>query len=127
MARVVHFEIHAEEPQRAIEFYQSIFGWTFQKWEGPQEYYLIITGPDDKPGINGGLIKRMGTLDGTAVIAYVCTIDTESVDETAGKVWDKGGQIVVPKMAVPGVGWLVYCKDTEGNIFGVMQEDREAR
>ena len=126
MARVVHFEIHAEEPQRAIEFYQSIFGWTFQKWEGPQEYYLIITGPDDKPGINGGLMKRLGALDGTAVIAYVCTIDTESVDEAASKVWDKGGQIVVPKMAVPGVGWLVYCKDTEGNIFGIMQEDREA-
>ena len=127
MSRVVHFEIHAEEPQRAIDFYEGIFGWTFSRWEGPQEYYLITTGADDQPGINGGLIKRLGALDGTAVIAYVCTISTPSVDEVAGKVWDRGGRIVVPKMAVPGVGWLAYCKDTEGNIFGVMQEDREAK
>ena len=127
MARVVHFEIHADDPQRAIGFYQSIFGWTFQKWEGPQEYYLITTGADDKPGINGGLMKRMGVIDGTCVIAYVCTIDTESVDETTSQVLEKGGQIALPKMAVPGVGWLAYCKDTEGNIFGVMQEDREAK
>jgi uncharacterized protein len=127
MSRVVYFEIHAEEPQRAMNFYEAIFGWGFQRWEGPQEYYLIKTGPNDKPGIDGGLIKRMGAIDGTAVIAYVCTIDTESVDEVSAKVWDKGGQIVVPKMAVPGVGWLAYCKDTEGNIFGIMQEDRAAQ
>ena len=127
MSRVVHFEIHAEEPQRAIDFYESVFGWTFQKWEGPQEYYLITTGADAQPGINGGLMKRMGAVDGTAVIAYVCTIAAESVDEAAGRVWDKGGQIVVPKMAVTGVGWLAYCKDPEGNIFGIMQEDREAK
>src|SRR5262245_14472153 len=123
MSRVVHFEIQADDPQRALDFYEGVFGWTIQKWEGPQDYYLITTGPDDTPGINGGLLKRMEPIDGTAVIAYVCTVDVQSVDDVVGIVWDKGGQIAVPKMAVPGVGWLAYCKDTEGNIFGVMQRD----
>ena len=89
MPRVVHFEIHADDPERAANFYQSVFGWQFQKWEGPLEYWMIITGPEGTPGINGGTV-------------------------------------VVPKMPIPGVGWLVYAKDTEGNIFGVHQEDTSA-
>ena len=127
MPRVIHFEIHADEPQRAIDFYQAIFGWNFHKWEGPMDYWLITTGPDDQPGINGGLMKRQGVIDGQAVIAYVCTIDVASVDESAATVESKGGQIVMPKMAVPGVGWLVYCKDSEGNIFGIMQNAPDAK
>ena len=59
MARVVHFEIHADEPERAIEFYKSALGWEFTKWDGAGEYWLIITGSPDEPGINGGLIKRL--------------------------------------------------------------------
>lgn len=67
MPRVIHFEIHAGEPARAISFYEKVFGWTFQKWEGPMEYWLVITGPDDQPGINGGLLPRRGEIDGEAV------------------------------------------------------------
>lgn len=126
MPRVIHFEIHAESPERAIKFYQSIFPWEFTKWQGPVEYWVVKTGPDDQPGINGGLMKRMGTIDGTAVIAYVCTVDVPSVDESAAKAKSAGGTIVVPKMAIPGIGLLVYCKDTEGNIFGIMQADPTA-
>lgn len=127
MSRVIHFEIHATNPQRAISFYNNVFGWEFTNWVGPQDYWLIKTGPDDRPGINGGLIKRQGEIDGQAVIAYVCTIDVESVDNSAKTVTANGGEIVVPKMPIPGVGWLVYCKDTEGNIFGIHQEDRNAK
>ena len=58
MPRVVHFEIHADDPERAVNFYQDVFGWQIVKWEGPQDYWLITTGPDDEPGINGGLMKR---------------------------------------------------------------------
>ncbi len=71
MPRVVHFEIHAADPNRAVNFYQTLFGWTFQKWEGPMEYWLITTGPNEQPGINGGLVQRQGEIDGQAVIAYV--------------------------------------------------------
>jgi predicted enzyme related to lactoylglutathione lyase len=127
MPRVVHFEIHAEDPQRAIRFYQSLFAWEFSKWDGPQDYWLVKTGSDGQPGINGGLIRRHGTVDGTAVIAYVCTVDVPSIDETLRAVPAKGGTIVVPKMPIPGVGWLAYAKDTEGNIFGFMQPDPGAK
>ncbi|HEX7295721.1 MAG TPA: hypothetical protein VF251_08225, partial [Pyrinomonadaceae bacterium] len=93
---------------------------------GPMEYWMIMTGPNDQPGINGGLVQRRGEIDGQAVIAYVCTVDVTSVDEAAQTVQHNGGEVVVPKMPVPGVGWLVYCKDTEGNIFGMMQSDANA-
>jgi len=127
MPRVIHFEVHAENPERAIKFYHDLLGWEFTKWDGPQPYWLIKTGPDNQPGINGGLIPRRGVVDGQAVIAYVCTVDTPSVDESVAKAKANGGQEVVPKMPIPGVGWLVYCKDTEGNIFGLMQNDPSAR
>ena len=126
MARVIHFEIHAENPERAIKFYKNLFGWEFKKWDGPQVYWLITTGPDSQPGINGGLVERRGKIDGTAVIAYVCTVDTASVDDSVRKAQAEGGSVALPKMPIPGVGWLAYCKDTEGNIFGLMQPDPRA-
>jgi uncharacterized protein len=127
MPRVVHFEIHAADPERAVNFYKTLFDWQFQKWDGPMPYWMVITGPDDQPGINGGLVPRQGEIDGQAVIAYVCTVDVSDVDSYANTATSNGGQIVVPKMPVPGVGWLVYCKDTEGNIFGLMQADPNAK
>ena len=126
MPRVVHFEIHATDPDRAVNFYKTLFGWEFQKWEGPMEYWLVTTGPNEQPGINGGLVRRQGEIDGQAVIAYVCTVDVEDVDASVKTAIDNGGQVALPKMPIPGVGWLAYCKDTEGNIFGVMQNDPNA-
>jgi predicted enzyme related to lactoylglutathione lyase len=125
--RVIHFEIHAENPQRAISFYGELFGWEFTKWDGPQEYWMIKTGPDSQPGINGGMIRRRGAIDGTAVIAYVCTVDVPSLDKALAKVSGSGGTIVVPKMPIPGLGWLAYAKDPEGNIVGLMQADPIAK
>jgi predicted enzyme related to lactoylglutathione lyase len=127
VSRVVHFELHAEDPNRAIRFYKTLFDWDFTRWSGPQEYWLIKTGPDSQPGINGGLIRRRGVIDGTAVIGYVCTINVESVDALAAAIPKEGGTIVVPKMAIPGIGWLAYAKDTEGNIFGVTHSDAAAK
>ena len=126
MPRVVHFEIHAGDPERAISFYEKVFAWTFQKWEGPMPYWLVTTGPDTERGINGGLMPRRGEVDGEAVIAYVCTIGVEAIDSSITTVEANGGTVVVPKMPVPGVGWLVYCKDTEGNIFGMLHPDANA-
>ena len=127
MRRVIHFEIHADDPDRAVKFYSTLFGWQFQKWGGPQDYWVVVTGPDGTPGINGGLLRRHGPAAGDAVIAYVCTIDVGSLDDTLRTAGALGAPVVVPKMPVPGVGWLAYCKDTEGNIFGVMQSDPNAK
>jgi predicted enzyme related to lactoylglutathione lyase len=128
MPRVVHFEIHADQPERAVAFYTKLFGWEISKWDGPVDYWLIKTGPDEERGINGGMIKRHGEIGAsTAVISYVCTAHVDSVDATAQKVTALGGTIAVPKMPIPGIGWLAYAKDTEGNIFGFMHNDPAAK
>jgi predicted enzyme related to lactoylglutathione lyase len=129
MPRVVHFEIHADNPERAIAFYQGIFGWTFQKWDGPMDYWLIVTGSDEERGINGGMIRRMGPppVEMQAVNAYCCTVQVPAIDEYVAKITAAGGPIVVPKMPIPGIGWLAYFKDTEGNIVGVMEPDLAAK
>jgi predicted enzyme related to lactoylglutathione lyase len=56
MNRPIHFEIPAEKPERAMKFYEKVFGWKFEKWGGPMEYWVVRTGDDGVPGINGGLI-----------------------------------------------------------------------
>jgi predicted enzyme related to lactoylglutathione lyase len=126
MPRVVHFEIHAEQPERAIQFYTAVFNWQFSKFEGPFDYWTIKTGEAGEPGIDGGLLARQCPIDGAAVIAYVCTTCVESLDETIGAIESAGGTLAHPKMPIPGIGWLAYFKDTEGNIFGVMQPDTSA-
>lgn len=126
MPRVVHFEVHAEDPQRALAFYSGVLGWEFSQWEGVEDYWLIRTGEPGEPGIDGGMVRRRGTIDGQAVIAFVCTVDVPSVDAYVERALSAGGTIALPKMAIPGVGWLAYLKDTEGNLFGMMQSDPAA-
>jgi predicted enzyme related to lactoylglutathione lyase len=121
MPRVIHFEISADDPERAVAFYRDVFGWEFHKWEGPEDYWLVKTGPDSQPGINGGLFIRKGP------VGHVNSIDVPSVDEFVAKIQSKGGEIVMPKRAIPGVGWLAYAKDTEGSIFGIHQSDPSAK
>jgi uncharacterized protein len=122
MSRIVHFEIPVEDPERVSRFYTDVFGWQFQKWAGPTDYWLITTGPADQPGINGGLLKRRDPGQ-----PMVNTIQMPSIDQAISAIEQHGGTIVVPKMAVPGVGWLAYFKDPEANIFGVMEADTSAK
>ncbi len=122
MSRVVHFEIPTDNPERAARFYREVFGWQIQKWQGPTEYWLVTTGPDGQSGINGGLTRRQPPNSGT-----VNTIAVASVDQAVASIEAKGGKTVMPKTTLPGVGYLAYCQDTEGNVFGVMQEDRSAK
>jgi predicted enzyme related to lactoylglutathione lyase len=118
MPRPVHFEIPSDHPENAIAFYSAVFGWTFHKWEGPMPYWLITTGPNEEPGINGGLLPRRDPAQ-----PCVNTINVPNLDETQATIEAKGGVCCVPKMPVPTVGWLAYFKDLDGNIFGVMQMD----
>ena len=124
MTRVVHFEIHADDPARAIGFYAALFGWQFQQMPRV-DYWYVTTGPEDAPGINGGLMPRQEreALDGTAVTGYVCTIEIDDLDAYVAKAEAEGGRTVVPKAPIPNVGWSAYCKDTEGNLFGMMEFD----
>lgn len=135
MNRVVHFEIHAANPERAARFYSDVFGWNINEWLIPgvqlpdeNRYWLVSTGDPKAPGIDGGLLFRRGPSpsEGQPINAFVCTMGVESVDNSAAKVLAAGGSIALPKMAIKGVGWIAYGKDTEGNLFGMMQEDKKA-
>ncbi len=123
MSRVVHFEIPVDDPERGTKFYQKVFGWKINKWDGPEDYWMITTGAKDEPGIDGAIVRR--SLGPAAMT--VNTIDVPSVDVFTRKVTDAGGKIVMPKTIIPGVGYLAYCADTEGNTFGMMQSDPSAR
>ena len=121
MPRVIHFEINADDPERSVKFYKEVFDWKIKKWEGPVDYWLVTTGEDKVLGINGAIMRRMGK--GTTCN----TIDVPSVDKLLKKIVEAGGKVVQKKTAVPGVGYMAYCADTEGNIFGIMEEDTSAR
>ena len=125
MARVVHFEIHAEDPERATRFYEAAFGWKLNHIQA-LDYWTIATG--EGPGIDGGMMRRRGPApsEGQAVNAYVCTLGVDDLDAAVKSGLNAGGTLAVPRMTIPGVGYLAYLKDTEGNIFGLHQEDRGA-
>ena len=121
MSRVVHFEIHAGDPEVASSFYSTVFGWKISKWDGPVEYWLVSTG--EGPGIDGGIVPRRGgvPLVDAAVNAYVCTIGVASLDVTQAAILRTGGTVAVDRQEIPGVGLLAYFKDPDHNIFGVLQ------
>jgi predicted enzyme related to lactoylglutathione lyase len=129
MPRPVHFEVQAEDVDRAIAFYTNLFAWKFSQW-GQEKYWLITTGEKGTPGIDGGLLPRPmpGNPEPMAAVnAFVCTVDVPDLEATIARVGELGGRMVVPRMPIPTVGWLAYAKDTEGNIFGMMQMDASAR
>ena len=127
MSRPIHFEIHAENTQRAIDFYTKLFGWQFSQW-GTEAYWLVKTGEAGVPGIDGGLMPRRGPgpADMAAVNAFLCTIGVTDLDAMVKRLIDAGGTVALPRIPVPTVGWLAYGKDTEGNLFGMMQMDEKA-
>src|SRR5262249_52985501 len=119
MGRPIHFEIPAGDPERLIDFYTKVFGWSFNRW-GSEPYWLIKTG--EGQGIDGGLMKRKSPEAQT-----VNTIQVDSLDKSLEAVKASGGTEAVPKIAIPGVGWLAYCKDPEGTLFGMMEMDQSAK
>ena len=130
MNRVVHFEIHADDPERAAKFYREIFGWKIEKWPG-MEYWMVMTAEKDSKemGINGGLLPRptKGAKKGSGVHAFVCTVLVENFDEIAKKIKAAGGIVAMPKHALAGMAWQGYFIDTEGNTFGIHQPDKNAK
>lgn len=121
LPKVIHFEIGVDDPKRAVKFYQDVFGWRINKW-GPMDYWLIKAGEDNEPGINGALMERPDPKTTT-----VNTISVPSVDEFMKKVEKSGGKAMDEKRPIPGVGYFAYCQDTEGNKFGILQEDTSAK
>ena len=122
MPRIVHFEIYADDVDRASKFYTDLFGWEINKWDGPpqMDYRLVVTGREGH-GIDGGITGRPH--EGVAGVNYV---DVESIEDYLGKVQTAGGRVLQPKIPIPGVGFVAICQDTEGNPIGFFQTDQNA-
>jgi predicted enzyme related to lactoylglutathione lyase len=130
MTGPVHFEIQADDVERAKAFYAAAFGWEYQDWSGVtgSTYWGITTGPEEQPGINGGLLQRPAATPplGTGTNAYVCTMQVDDYDATHERILAAGGIVALPKMAMPGMAWQGYYLDPEGNTFGIHQPDPNA-
>ena len=124
MGRVVHFEIHADDPERAVAFYTGVFGWTVNRY-GDMPYWLLTTGPADEPGIDGAILTRVGERPpiGAPVVGMVNTVQVTDLEAAVAKVLELGGGVALDKQDVPGVGTLAYVHDTEANIVGILQPE----
>ena len=122
MSTFVHFDVPTENLERAKTFYETIFGWKITPVPGPMEYYDIETKNDD--GSNG-LAGGMG-IRGAPDQKITNFIGVSSEDEYVEKVKEHGGTIIMPKMTVPGFGYLATFLDTEKNMLGLWETDPTA-
>ncbi len=123
---VIHFEIQADDAARAQKFYETVFGWDVSQMmtkdanqPGSMNYWGLKTRPDGEVGINGGMYERAGA--SMPLNTYDCTIQVVDIDKAIADIKAQGGEIVMEKGEIPGVGWFARGKDTEGNVFGLMQ------
>jgi uncharacterized protein len=127
MPNVMHFAINADDVPRARRFYEEVFGWRFNAW-GPPKFYMIETAaPGEPPApLQGSLQGRRELVAGQRMTGFECTISVPSIDATEKAVVAAGGKIIMQKSVIVGVGTLMFFQDTEGNVFGAMQEDAHA-
>jgi predicted enzyme related to lactoylglutathione lyase len=116
MSRVIHFEVPTSDSAASVKFYENVLGWKITRWEGPMEYYLVETGPEGEPGINGGLGGAANEFKGT-----VNTVGVDDIDAVLKLVIENGGQIVMPRDEIPGVGLLAYVREPGGAVIGIIQ------
>ena len=120
MPRPIHFELPVDDAQRAGAFYGSVFGWEVNQW-GDAPYWLITSGPDDEPGINGALIARSEDF-----AAPVFVIGVEDIDAAMAAAEHAGATMAGDKNPIAGVGYSAYLDDPEGNRIGLFQSDESA-
>ena len=114
------FAVHADDVQRCRSFYEAVFGWRFEPW-GPPDFYLIHTGDDQKPGIQGLMHKRLEPrAAGGGPNCFECTIAVGDIEAVTSAIVKHGGRIIFDKAPIPTVGTLTKFEDTEGNVLGAM-------
>ena len=121
MGSLVFFELSADDVQRAVKFYRDVFGWKIEGVEEAGDYCMISTGDEDEGAISGAIMERADPYEST-----INTFDVPNLDSFARKITEAGGEVIAPKQSIPGLGYVQYCRDTEGNTFGVIEYDDPA-
>jgi hypothetical protein len=127
MGAVRTFEIHTGNQPASAAFYEAAFGWTFVEHTfGDVTYWEIRTGAED--GATGRMIRRAGPKPdaGAPVMGAVITVDVTDIDAALEAGLGAGGETALPKFALPGIGWVGYLKDPDGNVVGLFQPDGDA-
>ena len=119
------FAINADDVPRARTFYERVFGWRFEPW-GPPGFYLIENGNEPNGAIRGALQERRELAPGQKMIGYENTISVANIDQAIRAIEASGGRIAAPKFHIPTVGTVAYFFDTEGNVAGIIQRERNA-
>ncbi len=122
MSKVNYFELQADNPERAMAFYEKAFGWSFAKSPMGENYWQFEAGPKEEPGLNGGLMRREFPGQGNLITIFV-----DLVDDTIERIKAASGEIIHPKLAIPTIGWTAYFKDSEGIASGIFQADADAK
>ena len=122
-ANLAAFAIHADDVERAVAFYEAVFGWRFEPW-GPPGFYLIHTGDDASPGIQGLMHRRREPRTGSGLNGVEPTFAVDDVDAVLAAVEANGGTVTMGKSPIPTVGTLIRFLDTEGNDVGAMKYER---
>lgn len=126
MSQVAHFAINADDVNRALRFYEKVFGWKFQAY-GPPGFYMV----DEQSAkttvrLRGSLQKRREIVAGVPMRGFECTIAVDDIEASSAALEKNGAKIVMPICTLPGVGRLLFFQDPEGNVAGAMQYDDQA-
>ena len=119
MSKVVHFEIHSKNIDKAKDFFSKVFDWNFDRWGGPKNYWLLNT-PESE--LKATIIEAVDDLQGV-----INTVEVSSVDDTLKKVESNGGKVLVKKTAVESTGFIAYFSDVDGNVFGIVEKNSLAK
>jgi uncharacterized protein len=122
-----YFDFTVKDIGKARAFFEKVFGWRFDKFPMPYDYYRIQAGDSGEPGIDGGIgAIADANVSGGHPLTQI-TIPVPDLDKFISKVQTAGGLVVEAKMPIPGVGWYATCAEPGGLKFGIIQADAEAK
>lgn len=122
---LAHFAINADDTAAARRFYGAVFGWTFTPW-GPPDFFHVRTADGSAPAAEAALQARRNLAPGLRTTGFECTVAVEDVDAVLAAVRAGGGEVLMERTTISGVGDLVWFADPSGNVVGAMRYDTAA-